>query len=461
MDSLHPSDGTRHGNPSANGDQGSGTGILDLPLEILYLTFEDFRTEDLDTSTEDLRETCRALRLTCRRLSDVATSMLFSTLAIELDKKSVRRAEELVSCNPIIAASVRKVIISLACYNPEEAVDMSLFVEARLHDVDAYCRYYDPHWRLCRDAWDEVPRPTLRGSESLELKENCGNENYKDSPEVAECLRNGHRIFDAWDGDRYLEYYDRPCHFYGYEETEREKAVRTYRELLWKAHEVYHQKHQEQLELIQSGSFVQGIVRFLGFIRHEGLEFIITDEPMLDMQAGPYNPDCFRVVNDNKQLLTAMAVPHDWLEIFFSQSGDGDVSMPAVRLLSELPIACHRAGTPITNLTIEGFPTWGQFTLLSSEKPKGSEMETMTELGTAGEQLEKFEFGLEGTSFLAAGRRVQPHQKTGTMPFLTLEPCFQEVSSILFGSIWARLATTGRTALPTTDILPWALPFKE
>ncbi|KAK7953864.1 hypothetical protein PG988_014558 [Apiospora saccharicola] len=288
--------------PRIQMDQEPRTGILDFPLELLSLTFEHFRIDDDDCTQDrtELRDATRALRLTCRRLSDAATLILFSDLIIDLNKESVRRVEELVSRNPLIAASVRKVVISLACYKPGMADDMALFVRARLEDIDQACWRCVPDWHMIRSHLYES---------ELELVD----EWYSDSkgpPEQIECLRNGCRIFEAWNMDRYLDH-DEDSDVYEFEEvTERGAAVRNYHELVWKAHEAYYEKHQEQLELVESGSFVQSIVRCLGYLRQKGLQFIITD----DIKS-PY-PESVYIINDNDRLLTAMSAPHGWLDNF-------------------------------------------------------------------------------------------------------------------------------------------------
>ncbi|KAK8012589.1 ADP-ribose pyrophosphatase [Apiospora marii] len=361
--------------PGIQTGQEPRTGILDLPLELLSLTFENFRVEVEEyrymLDCKERRDATKALRLTCRRLSDAATPILFSALTIDLSKESLSRAEELVSRNAHVAASVRKVVISLASYTLGMADDMALFVESRLEDIKKMCLHYDSDWHMLRS----------------DLKQKA--------PEEIKCLRNGCRIFDAWDKDGYLDH-DEDYDVYGYEgETERESAIRNYRGLIWKAHDTYHGKHREQLELVEGGSFVQSVVRCLGHLRHECLQFIITDG-----MKSPYHESAY-IINDNEQLLSAMSAPHGWLDSYKNRSDEGEVSLPAARLLSEIPIACYRAGAPITDLSIVCFPIWGQLSLLVPGAPSLSPMsELPAELGTACQQLEKFEFGYEGMSFL-------------------------------------------------------------
>ncbi|KAK8038042.1 hypothetical protein PG994_014809 [Apiospora phragmitis] len=312
---MHTYDGARLGAPHAEGGQKPGTGILDLPLEILALTFEHFWINSCYApGWKELRESSRALRLTCRRLSDAATPILFSTPTIDLNEEAVRRAEKLVSCNPIIAASVRKVVISLACYHPEMAKDMSLFIGTQLENIEMICTKYDCDW-LGRPLRDEDGRRALYEAPSSVPLEWNGEDSDRSLLEEVECLRNGHRIFDAWDGGRYLRHYDPDNHFHRYGQTERAKAIHTYRELLRKTYDSYFEKHLEKLEFIENGSFVQATVRCLGHLRHKGLRFIITDDPMLDPEKGhPYHNGA-KIINDNERLLSAMVVPQDWFEI--------------------------------------------------------------------------------------------------------------------------------------------------
>ncbi|KAK8136411.1 hypothetical protein PG984_004351 [Apiospora sp. TS-2023a] len=396
-------------------DQEPQTGILDFPLELLSLTFDNFRVDgdDYFPNWKELRGALKALRLTCRRLSDAATPILFSFLIIDLNKHSVRRAEELVSRNPLIAASVRKIVISLAWYQPAMADDMALFVQARLDQIDEICCDCDPDWQMLRSEVETRGRPALYESER------------RMPPEEIECLYNSHLIYKAWEMEEYYLDHEEDSdidsleeHEKYEEEAELESAIRNYRELIWRAHHAYSVKHQEQLEFVESGSFVQSIIRFLSHLRHEGLQFVITDDVETPYHESYHEDTWF--INDNDQLLSAMSAPHVWSDDCVIQSGEGEVSLPVVRLLSEIPVACYRAGTPITDLTLECFPAGGQLPLLFPDAPSSSSMpEFPVELGTACQKLEKFEFSL--ASWLRDGDYrvpMSPQDRTDANTFL-------------------------------------------
>ncbi|KAK6856145.1 hypothetical protein PG995_008296 [Apiospora arundinis] len=415
---------TRHlvggGSPAEGGDKPE-TGILDLPMEILSLICESFRVGRY--RPKESLETSKALRLTNRRLNTAATPMLFSTLTIKLDKESMCRANELVSCNPIMAASVRTVVISLACRNSSLVDEKVLFTEAWLENIDNICGYYDPHWQESREGRDWLGwRPSLE-RESPILRQ-CHEHSKRSSPEAIECFRIGHRLFDAWNGRRWSNLdndvggahrgSEHECGVRELAKTDREEGIHAYRQLLLGAHKDYSKKHQEQLEIIESGSFAQDIAQYLTKLPHKGLQIIITDDPIhpiLSSELGSRYNDCFRLINDNEKLLSAMTAPHYWLDISTFRPGLGlnprQRLLPAARLISEIPVACFRAGTPITDLKIECFPPTvtivGGFSAmfpLSSSLPSLEAWDA--ELCTASQHLKRFHFG----------RHYQPHQKT-------------------------------------------------
>ncbi|KAK6834538.1 hypothetical protein PG987_009232 [Apiospora arundinis] len=360
---------TRHlvggGSPAEGGDKPE-TGILDLPMEILSLICESFRVGRY--RPKESLETSKALRLTNRRLNTAATPMLFSTLTIKLDKESMRRANELVSCNPIMAASVRTVVISLACRDSSLVDEKVLFTEAWLENIDNICGYYDPHWQESREGRDWLGwRPSFE-RESPILRQ-CHEHSKRSSPEAIECFRIGHRLFDAWNGRRWSNLdndlggahrgSEHECVVRELAKTDREEGIHAYRQLLLGAHKDYSKKHQEQLEIIESGSFAQDIAQYLTKLPHKGLQIIITDDPIhpiLSSELGSRYKDCFRLINDNEKLLSAMTAPHYWLDISTFRPGLGlnprQRLLPAARLISEIPVACFRAAHDQDRLTL-------------------------------------------------------------------------------------------------------------
>ncbi|KAK8072956.1 hypothetical protein PG996_006304 [Apiospora saccharicola] len=122
ISSLHITD---ENSPRSGGEQTRPTvGILDLPDEILHLIFDEFLVERGLYEEEGSREACWASWLTCRRLCAAATTMLFDTLTTDLDAESARRTEVMLSQNPLIAASVRTLVVSLGCRDPAQARDL-------------------------------------------------------------------------------------------------------------------------------------------------------------------------------------------------------------------------------------------------------------------------------------------------------------------------------------------------
>ncbi|KAK8034509.1 hypothetical protein PG993_009504 [Apiospora rasikravindrae] len=400
MDSLHICDGTQHDGPPTERNQRPEKGLLSLPAELLSHIYEHFRAGHRYKKT--ILETSKALRLTCRRLSAAATPMLLSTLTIRLDTESVCRAEEKLSRNPAVAASVRTVAISLACRDPNLVDDIDQFVEVRLGEIDAMCEFYDIDWRESRDERDRTDWESSFERKSPVLT--CNGNSGKLALQEIECLRNAHRISDAWDGGRYMDEdgnpedasydWERDPVLRDYKKTGRQEDIRAYRDLIYDAHEIYSRKHQQQLELIESGSFVQAITRCLDQINHKNLQVIITDNPLLGLDNAPLFSNSAPVINDKERLFSAMIATHRWLTITEDQLGL--VLLPAVRLLLEIPVACYRAGKQIIDLEIDCFPTFrivGGFSVLfPMSSSLSSASEWTTELETACQQLKSIEF---------------------------------------------------------------------
>ncbi|KAK8075763.1 hypothetical protein PG997_010426 [Apiospora hydei] len=393
-------------------------GVLDLPLDILHLIFDEFRTTP-DTWHEKRvarRQTIRALRQVCQRFCTAATPFLFDTVTIRLDAASARRAEAFLTQNPLLAASVRHVVVSLACRDPAQARDLAAFARAREQDLGRMLCWYDRSWKDSLYGRDKEARGEVFGvvneDDPFESRLDRGERDWF-SPEAAECSRNYHRIVNAWkeireeqssetaredggdSGDAGQGTSAAAGELVG-EETERDRALHTYRQLLREAHVLYGQKYQEQLEFIESGSFHQTVSRCLTKMRHEGLQLTLTHEPALRLLDGWGQPhDAAWYINDNERLLWAMSTPHYWCD-FATDPSEGMV-VPAVRLLTEIPLACYQAGAPVKNLVIRCFPAAGRYSDLFPLSPKLPSLQVWaTELRAACQQLERFKINTAG-----------------------------------------------------------------
>ncbi|KAK6860679.1 hypothetical protein PG995_004315 [Apiospora arundinis] len=324
---LYPHNDTLLPDGGDDGDR-QKVGVLDLPYDILYLIFDNFRdvraTEPWVT-WEDERRACRASRLTCRRFCTLATPLLFETLTIHLNTDSMRRAETLVTQNPLIADGVRTVILSLACRDSAQARDLLTFLKARRTDLAVILECYGK-WDLSIYAIDKERHGKEFGV--LEHEDLCSSERpWKDpdivTPEEFEAYRNWHRINHALT-DLEDECTLSPTREHDAERNqsrpapteegplpwgaERETAVRTYRQLTMDAYKIYDQKFQEQLHLIESGAFARTVARCLAKMRHEALQLVMTHKPEFDLLATWSTTAC-HYINNNERLLWAMSSP--------------------------------------------------------------------------------------------------------------------------------------------------------
>ncbi|KAK8017031.1 3-ketoacyl-CoA reductase [Apiospora rasikravindrae] len=417
------------GDPSPHPSTSSGepkpkpVGVLDLPFDILHLIFDEFRTTTDTWHKERVsrRQTIHALREVCQRFCTATTPFLFDTVTIRLDDSSSRRAETLLTQNPLLAASVRHVVVSLACRDPVQARDLAAFARAREEDLRLMLCWYDGWWKDSLYGRDKEARGEVFGvvneDDPFESRLDRGERDWF-SPEAAECFRNYHRIVNAWKGIRegqpsestredgggsgdegqgtYAAVGGRPVGG----ETERDRALRNYRQLLREAHELYGQRYQEQLEFIESGSFPQTVGRCLAKMRREGLHLTITHEPALRLLDGSGQPhDAAWCINDNERLLWVFTTPHYWC--YFTKDPSEGMVVPAARLLTEIPVACYQAGATLTNLTIKCFPAAGRYSDLFPLSPKMPSLQDWaTELHAACQQLEVFNFNNHGGKVL-------------------------------------------------------------
>ncbi|KAK6829733.1 hypothetical protein PG987_010317 [Apiospora arundinis] len=411
---LYPHNDTLLPDGGDDGDR-QKVGVLDLPYDILYLIFDKFRdvraTEPWVT-WEDERRACRASRLTCRRFCTLATPLLFETLTIHLNTESMRRAETLVTQNPLIADGVRTVILSLACRDSAQARDLLTFLKARRTDLAVILECYGK-WDLSIYAIDKERHGKEFGV--LEHEDLCSSERpWKDpdivTPEEFEAYRNWHRINHALT-DLEDECTLSPTREHDAERNqsrpapteegplpwgaEMETAVRTYRQLTMDAYKIYGQKCQEQLHLIESGAFARTVARCLVKMRHEALQLVMTHKPEFDLLATWSSTAC-HYINNNERLLWAMSSPHYWCEVkynsWFRHCSDRPGGRPsAIRLLTEIPVACCHAGAPLSNLKVACFPVAAGYPdLFPFSNTLPSMREWSAELNVACQQLRSF-----------------------------------------------------------------------
>ena len=393
-------------------EEGRSAGILGLSNDILYLIFDYFRTklEWLDNGEGDKwqvnRQASRASRLVCHRFCAFATPVLFESLTIDLDAESVRRAETLLTQNPLIAASVRTIEVSLACRDPDQARDLLAFIEARNSDLQTMLAWYDEELDIEIEGWDK----DVVEEEFIKLEEEdwyCRGSRYYDSdwmtPDAFEACRNYLRMRDAFIhlgiSEQSLDLMedhairgDAAMDGSFVWEMEREMAVRRYQQLFKEGYTLHNQKLQEQLQIIQSGSFAQAVARCITKLKHKGFLLSITNKPLMKIPWDGGLRDAGWHINNNERLLRVMSGPHHWHWQFGGSWNTSGKRQPSTQLLTEIPVACYQTGVPVLNLKLECFPMRGRYSdLFPFSSTLKSMEEWSVELGVACQQIQSFE----------------------------------------------------------------------
>ncbi|RHZ47420.1 uncharacterized protein CDV56_100478 [Aspergillus thermomutatus] len=316
--------------------------IVDLPADILRKIFDYFqdprvgkqglinwRSRRRDSDDETVRETIRQVRLVCSLFNDLASPLLCPILRVDLDQGSLDKAVEL-SKSPRIAEGVRAIQVGLQ-YRPQELVsDCRRFKDYRkqqLGEMARSCDYYAETWMLGGyDSDDETVCP-------LPLRV------YR------EAISNYYRISRSWDR-----------HFTPDESEDVTKSeVDEHQEILLRGYNEYCKKHEEQLQLITTGSFVIALASCISQLPNaRALGFTDQVDPPYDR----YNPTV--VLRDKSLLPGLMSAGLEWQKIEDFE----DVKLTPARILFELPISIHKAGTTLRDLYIGPFPCRGSFSLI-------------------------------------------------------------------------------------------------
>jgi hypothetical protein len=349
--------------------------VLDLPMDILHNIFDHFQGAYItvqgkvksihhrpkDDSTNHC-QTIQSARLVCRLFHQLTSPLLCPVLQVRLDQTSLDLLND-ISRSPLIAAGVRSVQVVLD-YRPKElAADLSRFKDhrkkdlnkisrkcewheeslylggggkymSRMHPLREYRKAIDYYWSICL-AWDDCFSPAN------------GNAKYADSLDYQRVLR--------------------------------------------QCHEEYRQKHEEQLQLITDGSFVNILASSMSQMAHcSSLHFVDKIDRYLD----PYMRNPTLLLNNIEELSRFMVTPQDWRTI---EELEGGAELVPAKILSELLIAIHKAGTTLREIHVNCFPVTSNCSMVCPDRQDRLNP-AWANLSAACQHLEKFEFGGDSMS---------------------------------------------------------------
>ncbi|KAH6847802.1 hypothetical protein B0I37DRAFT_431622 [Chaetomium sp. MPI-CAGE-AT-0009] len=379
MDSDDSSEGSA--NKVSHLAEKSALKINDLPLDVMYLIFQNFQddalTEDWDchrgvswhdyriTQSDRRRRTVCNLRLVCRLFYELATPLLFPVLRVQLTRASLDLVEK-ISQAPDITAGVRGIQISLG-YRPKEyADDIVRFMEARLRvlwKLAKHCSYdFQPYQHWEPEGFDE-------SSQEGEVRR---------AAELRRALGNYTRLRDEW------KEYVRAT---GRRETLM-APLPEYQNISQKGHAEYCRLQKEQQDLLQNGNFANTLAAAAS--RMPNVHCVnLVDE----WHPNAPGHDHVEWLNNNRLISQLMPAPLTFREveeepIQVVRLGETICNLECVTLLWELPIALHRAGVSLKQLWIRNLPVFTNFSMLCAQNHNGAP--AWDELAAACKTLESF-----------------------------------------------------------------------
>ncbi|KAL4795190.1 hypothetical protein BDV19DRAFT_389590 [Aspergillus venezuelensis] len=293
--------------------------LVSLPVKLLY-------------DRRESQKIIQNVRLVCREFNEVVSPLLCPVLQVDLDQASLDRAVNLFY-TPLVASGIHAIRVGLQCFPEELARDPERFMELRLRKV--------------RRAVDEIE---YRYDEPSADEQGSGDDTGAQGQNqlYSEALNRGHKIWSSWD-----DYINRartePAPIHGDDE---------YQEILRIGYEMFCLKHHQQLQILESHSFVRTLV--LCMLRMpNALSLGFSDEVKDHPPQYSYDPD---LLVDNEVLFRIITAPRSWQELEYTE----DMHLATARILSELPIAIHQAGVRLTDMYVGIFPCIRDQTLVFS-----------------------------------------------------------------------------------------------
>ncbi|KAH7385114.1 hypothetical protein BKA64DRAFT_760001 [Cadophora sp. MPI-SDFR-AT-0126] len=325
------------------------TNILDLSQDVLESIFDNFKDEESMSKgkvewwcsishfngPDDIarRENVCNLRLVCRRFNELASSLLFPVLCVELDEPSLDRVEK-ISQSPHLAATIYGIQVVLP-KEKELATNLLQYRICRQEDLKMMIQYCARNMRLgvgsCSNA---VPTCPDRNDDAAE---------------------------------------------------ERIK----YQQILLECYSAYQKKHKEQLRLISDGSFANRLAVSMTRMTH-AVSLGIIDA--IDCWPTPYFEDPTLLSTDKDHLRRLMLGPHYWTTI---ENLEGLPELVPARLLLDLPISIHRAGVRVRDVDIACFPRKENQSLVFPDRQVSFDS-ACSDLHAAVQSISRFGFGSEG-----------------------------------------------------------------
>ncbi|KAJ4329101.1 hypothetical protein N0V84_000460 [Fusarium piperis] len=360
-------------------DTSRGLSVIDLPVEILVQVFSYFQHQDFGVryngsiywpskvvsiaNADEPLLTIYNARQVCRLFNTVASPLLCPFLNLKLDQESLDRAEILLA-NPHIASGVVGIQVSLEYRPIELAEDINQFAAARRDDLGqmnsavAWCVDEDGpesdhlqagNYLAIAGAWNHFLglRPDTAYTSSDE----------EDDP---------HQDFEE---GRY----------------EPSEAAMEFYDILCQSHKKYVQLQKLQHELIYSRSFINTLSSLASRLNRP-LALRIHDS--FDADGLWHRHNAFKILTDNAELGKFLLTTYSWGDM---NDVKARITLSQVKILSELPIAMHKAGVVLRHLTVGCLPEFNNFDKLCPGENESPDSPAWEELSAACQHLEIFQ----------------------------------------------------------------------
>ncbi|RSL73909.1 hypothetical protein CEP54_000126 [Fusarium duplospermum] len=361
--------------------------VLDLPMEILVQIFGYFQHQDIEirhnsniywpSKVQSVSKASEPLliiyntRQVCSLFNTLASPLLCPFLNLKLDQESLDRAEILLS-NPYISSGVVGIQVSLEYRPIELAESFRQFAIWRMGDLGQLNHAVD--WPI--DAID---------GEDLESKpDQLRTGNYKE-------------IYKAWDyfvgpmeEPDYLSSDDEEdgphCRIYEPKGTyQPDKEGLEFWRIFCNSHKEYVKLQKSQHDLIQSRTFVKTLSSLASRLDRP---LALRIHSSFDPDGLPNRYDAYKVLTDKMELANFMPTAHTWHEMYDMRS---PVVLHQAKILSELPIAMHKAGVVLRHLTVGCLPELYSFSKLCPGEDETLDSPAWDELSEACQHLEVFQ----------------------------------------------------------------------
>ncbi|KAJ4146305.1 hypothetical protein NW754_001773 [Fusarium falciforme] len=152
-----------------------------------------------------------------------------------------------------------------------------------------------------------------------------------------------------------------------------------------KATKEYARLHEEQLQLIEKGTFVNTLASLLPK-GQQPLSLSIRGTRCDD--ENDYIDNCWDVFEDTHALCDFLTDPHAWASL---DHMDGEVSLPQAKIISELPISLHKAGVSLKYFHLSCLPVRSNLSDICPGFDVSPDAAAWHDLQAACQQLKVFE----------------------------------------------------------------------